>query len=103
MKHNNEAMPARVAGKRRAFILYSVIAVTIFVFISALALTVFAEEFPAGFRLALLLPQQSRPASDNFVATTTRHTWRITKGIRSPDGVEKSVYLINGRPDTFFP
>ncbi|CAG8977769.1 hypothetical protein HYALB_00011154 [Hymenoscyphus albidus] len=28
---------------------------------------------------------------------TIKHVWTITKGLRSPDGVEKSVYLINGQ------
>ncbi|CAG8948828.1 hypothetical protein HYFRA_00001951 [Hymenoscyphus fraxineus] len=28
---------------------------------------------------------------------TIKHVWAITKGLRSPDGVEKSVYLINGQ------
>jgi hypothetical protein len=29
-------------------------------------------------------------------ATTITHHWNITKGYRSPDGVHKLVYLING-------
>ena len=28
--------------------------------------------------------------------TSLSHHWNITKGIRAPDGVNKSVYLING-------
>ena len=30
-------------------------------------------------------------------STTLRFDWRITKGFRSPDGVRKEVYLINGQ------
>ena len=29
---------------------------------------------------------------------TIEHEWTISSGIRSPDGVEKQVYLINGTP-----
>jgi hypothetical protein len=29
--------------------------------------------------------------------TTLTHHWNITKGYRSPDGVRKLVYLINGK------
>ena len=30
-------------------------------------------------------------------ATTIAHHWNITKGYRSPDGVHKQVYLIDGK------
>jgi len=30
--------------------------------------------------------------------TTIHYIWRVTSGIRFPDGVKKRVYLINGKP-----
>jgi hypothetical protein len=33
-------------------------------------------------------------------ATTIVHYWNITKGYRSPDGVQKKLYLINGLVST---
>jgi hypothetical protein len=62
---------------------------------SALYLTAFGPSHesgpPRGFSIQLHPKDHVRR-----LPTSLTHHWNITKGLRAPDGVNKTVYLING-------
>lgn len=76
-----------------AFLAYSIRRPTTFTFLES-------SRLPSAIEDDNSLAIPLHPELHKYRAPRTiEHDWTITWDVRAPDGVEKQVYLVNGRPD----